>query len=240
MLMRIEPNARVFTIDTGVLFPETYTVWREIEQRYGLYVEVHDAVSPDGAALDGRALLRRAEGGRPRTARSTASTAGSPDCAASRPPRVPRRPSWSGTPRARVWKANPLADWTDRDVWNYIFKHDLPYNPLHDRGYDSIGCAPCTVTGRRSRGPLGRKREDRVRPARRRGPRVSTEAASVTFTARELTHLDDARVRGDPHHARGGRRARAAGAAVQRGQGLDRPAAPGREGLPAGPRSRSR
>src|ERR671915_1401195 len=48
MLMRVEPAARVFTIDTGVLFPETYAVWREIEQRYGVGVEVQDAGTGNG------------------------------------------------------------------------------------------------------------------------------------------------------------------------------------------------
>jgi phosphoadenosine phosphosulfate reductase len=46
-----------------------------------------------------------------------------------------------------IAKFNPLADWTEKDVWTYIFKHDLPYNPLHDQGYESIGCAPCTLPG---------------------------------------------------------------------------------------------
>jgi phosphoadenosine phosphosulfate reductase len=49
-------------------------------------------------------------------------------------------------PRA-IWKLNPLADWTEKDVWRYIFEHDLPYHPLHDQGYASIGCAPCTQPG---------------------------------------------------------------------------------------------
>src|SRR4029079_6260637 len=48
MLLRITPDARVFTIDTGALFPETYATWRELEQRYGLHVEVHDALAPEG------------------------------------------------------------------------------------------------------------------------------------------------------------------------------------------------
>ena len=48
MLMRIEPSARVFTLDTGVLFPETYEVWRKVEDRYGLKVEVVDATPPNG------------------------------------------------------------------------------------------------------------------------------------------------------------------------------------------------
>jgi phosphoadenosine phosphosulfate reductase len=46
-----------------------------------------------------------------------------------------------------LWKASPLADWSERDVWRYIAEHDLPYHPLHDRGYASIGCAPCTQPG---------------------------------------------------------------------------------------------
>jgi phosphoadenosine phosphosulfate reductase len=42
-------------------------------------------------------------------------------------------------------KINPLANWSTRDVWNYIAKHDVPYNPLHNQGYPSIGCVPCTT-----------------------------------------------------------------------------------------------
>jgi phosphoadenosine phosphosulfate reductase len=44
----------------------------------------------------------------------------------------------------RLWKFNPLADWTDDDVWRYLRANAVPYNALHDRGYPSIGCAPCT------------------------------------------------------------------------------------------------
>jgi phosphoadenosine phosphosulfate reductase len=51
-------------------------------------------------------------------------------------------------PDARgIWKVNPLADWSEKDLWRYIHKHELPYNPLHDSGYASIGCAPCTLPG---------------------------------------------------------------------------------------------
>jgi phosphoadenylyl-sulfate reductase (thioredoxin) len=49
--------------------------------------------------------------------------------------------------RHGLWKANPLATWTERDVWAYIERHDLPYNPLHDQGYSSIGCTHCTLPG---------------------------------------------------------------------------------------------
>jgi phosphoadenosine phosphosulfate reductase len=49
--------------------------------------------------------------------------------------------------RHGAWKANPLADWSERDVWDYVVRHDLPYNELHDRGYASIGCTHCTRPG---------------------------------------------------------------------------------------------
>ena len=146
MLMRIEPNARVFTIDTGVLFPETYEVWRQIELRYGLRVEIHDAQSPDGEPWTGDrccgvqkvAALERALDGLDGWITGV---------------RREQAPTRAAAPKLEwddgrsVWKANPLADWTDRDVWSYISKHDVPYHPLHDRGYDSIGCAPCTLPG---------------------------------------------------------------------------------------------
>ena len=63
-------------------------------------------------------------------------------------------PSRAGTPKLAPdaghpgkLKCAPLADWSEKDVWRYITAHDVPYNPLHDRGYDSIGCTHCTVAG---------------------------------------------------------------------------------------------
>ena len=76
--------------------------------------------------------------------------------------------------RHGLWKANPLATWTERDVWAYIARHDLPYNPLHDQGYSSIGCTHCTLPGAGRAGPLGRAREERVRdPRAGRGVRAA-------------------------------------------------------------------
>ena len=46
-----------------------------------------------------------------------------------------------------IWKYNPLFDWTEKDLWRRIHERDLPYHPLHDQGYASIGCAPCTSPG---------------------------------------------------------------------------------------------
>ena len=59
--------------------------------------------------------------------------------------------------RFGLWKPNPLADWSDEEVWNHINEHDVPYNPLHDAGYPSIGCTHCTRppgNGARPRRPL--------------------------------------------------------------------------------------
>jgi phosphoadenosine phosphosulfate reductase len=145
MLMGICPEARVFTIDTGVLFPETLQTWKRFEDRLGVQIEVVDARSPDEpwtlqrccteAKVD--ALERALDGveawisGIRREQAPTRS-------AASKLERDERR---------GIWKVNPLVDWSEKDLWRYIYKHDLPYNPLHDQGYASIGCAPCTQPG---------------------------------------------------------------------------------------------
>ncbi len=145
MLMAIEPQARVFTIDTGVLFPETLQTWKQFEERFGVKVEVFDASSP----------------GEPWTAERCCSTAKVEALAHAlvdvdawitgiRREQAGTRTASSKLERDQsrgIWKVNPLADWSEKDVWRYIFKHDLPYHPLHDQGYASIGCAPCTSPG---------------------------------------------------------------------------------------------
>lgn len=146
MLMSIEPGARVFTIDTGVLFPETYDVWRELEDRYGLRVEVMDAISPDGVAW----TAERCCGERKVAALERALEGADAWVTGIRREQAPTRESspkveWDGA--RGVWKFNPLADWDEKDVWRYVHEHDLPYHALHDRGYASIGCAPCTLPG---------------------------------------------------------------------------------------------
>ena len=145
MLSEIEPSARVFTIDTGVLFGETLATWRAFEERFVLQVEVMDARSPGEPWTAERccgpakveALERALEGvegwitGIRRDQAPTRSGA-----------RKVERDERRG-----IWKINPLADWTEKDLWRYIHEHDLPYNALHDHGFHSIGCAPCTKPG---------------------------------------------------------------------------------------------
>jgi phosphoadenosine phosphosulfate reductase len=146
MLMGIEPSARVFTIDTGVLFPETYEVWRKVEDRYGLHIDVIDATPDNGTPWSAAHCC-----GERKVAALEEALAGTDAWITGirreqSPTRAGAQPvEWA---EARgVWKFNPLVDWTDKDVWRYVHDHDLPYNELHDRGYASIGCAPCTLPG---------------------------------------------------------------------------------------------
>jgi phosphoadenosine phosphosulfate reductase len=146
LLTQIEPQARVFTIDTGVLFSETYTTWRELEDRYGLAVEVVDATPPNGTPWSAGSCCgnRKVEALEQALAGTDAWITGirreqSPTRAEAGPM------EWDAA--RGVWKFNPLVDWNDSDVWAYVRDNELPYNTLHDSGYSSIGCAPCTLPG---------------------------------------------------------------------------------------------
>jgi phosphoadenosine phosphosulfate reductase len=146
MLLALEPAARVFTIDTGVLFAETHATWREVERRYGVKVEVHDALSADGRAWSAERCCGEAKV----AALERALDGLDGWITGMRREQAPTRadaPKLGWDEAHGLWKANPLADWTEKDVWSYVAEHELPYNPLHDRGYASIGCAPCTRPG---------------------------------------------------------------------------------------------
>ncbi len=145
MLLQAEPDARVFTIDTGVLFPETLATWKRFEERFGLDVEVFDARSPDEPWTIERCCSESKV-----HALEQALSGVDAWVSGIRREQAPTRTSankFERDERRGIWKVNPLADWSEKDVWRYIFKHDLPYHPLHDRGYASIGCAPCTKPG---------------------------------------------------------------------------------------------
>ena len=145
MLTAIAPDARAFTIDTGVLFPETLTTWKAFEERFGVKLDVLDAASPGEpwtaqrccvdakvAALELALADVDAWISGIRREQSTTRAAA---------------PKFERDERRGIYKLNPLADWSEKDVWRYIFEHDLPYHPLHDQGYASIGCVPCTQPG---------------------------------------------------------------------------------------------
>jgi phosphoadenosine phosphosulfate reductase len=150
MVFALEPKARVFAIDTHHLFPETYELWREVERRYDTKILTFAADYPieDGlweknpdlylsiAKIEplNRALLDLGAWITGIRRDQSPTRAGAPKLA------------WDA--RHELWKANPIADWTDDDCWAYIRERGLPYNPLHDQGYESIGDTHSTVPGK--------------------------------------------------------------------------------------------
>ncbi len=147
MLVKIEPAARFFVLDTGVLFPETYRTWERVEKHYGITVDRYAGARIDGLwarDTDACCEMRKVEPMRRALDSVDAWITGL---------RRDQSPSRAATPKLAwdgvngKWKAAPLADWTDKDVWRYIAEHDVPYNPLHDQGYASIGCTHCTAPG---------------------------------------------------------------------------------------------
>jgi phosphoadenosine phosphosulfate reductase len=145
MLCAVCTEPRVFTIDTGVLFPETLQTWKRFEERFGIRFEVIDAHSPTEPWTIDRCCSEAKVAGV-----NTALQDVDAWITGIRREQAPTRSTAAKLERDEahgIWKVNPLADWTERDLWRYIFAHDLPYNPLHDQGYASIGCAPCTLPG---------------------------------------------------------------------------------------------
>jgi phosphoadenosine phosphosulfate reductase len=154
MLSEIEPGVHVINLDTGYQFAETLELRQRILDRYGIAVEmvrpeltvaeyerehggplyVH---RPDQCCYDRKVLpLRRAVKGYAAW------------ISAIRGDQTDHRKAagvvqWD--PKFNLVKVNPLLRWTKNDVWKFLLDHDVPYNPLHDQGYPSIGCWPCTA-----------------------------------------------------------------------------------------------
>src|SRR5687767_7977619 len=153
MLAEIEPRVRIFNLETGYQFPETLELRERIKERYGIEVEfvrpelsVHAyeeehggplyAHRPDQCCYDRKVLpLRRAVAGYKAwisaIRKDQTADRGQADIV-----------QWDA--KFELVKVNPLLQWTKNDVWKFILDHDIPYNPLHDQGYPSIGCWPCT------------------------------------------------------------------------------------------------
>jgi phosphoadenosine phosphosulfate reductase len=138
-------GVRAFAIDTGVLFEETLATWKRFEERFALPIDVFDASSPGQPWT-----IDRCCGEAKVAALEQALSGVDAWITGIRREQAPTRaqtPKIELDARRGIVKLNPLADWSEKDVWRYIFEHDLPYNPLHDEGYASIGCAPCTLPG---------------------------------------------------------------------------------------------
>jgi len=157
MMHRIEPASRVYVLDTGRLPQATYDLIDRVRDRYGKDVEV---VFPEARAvsamvrehgmnlfyesLEKRQLccrLRKVEPNRRYLAELDGHVTG-----LRREQGVTRREVRKAELESdgRLLKINPLADWSDDDVWRYVREHDVAVNRLHAEGYPSVGCAPCT------------------------------------------------------------------------------------------------
>ena len=158
MLVSLEPRPRVFTLDTGRLPQETYDLMDQVRRRYGVEIEVYfpqaeaveAMVRSKGLNLFYESIENRTSCCHVRKVEPLGRALATLDgwitglrrdqiATRVRTEKIAPDPSHEG-----IWKIAPLADWTSERVWAYIREHDLPYNALHDRGYPSIGCAPCT------------------------------------------------------------------------------------------------
>lgn len=157
MFYKIESKPSVFTLDTGRLPEETYQVMQATRKKYGIrinilfpnYEQVEEMVNRFGPNLfyesvENRKLccsIRKIEPLKRKLTGLQAWICG-----------LRAEQSVTRTDLQRVEydenfgliKVSPLADWSTEQVWNYIHENEVPYNKLHDRGYSSIGCAPCT------------------------------------------------------------------------------------------------
>jgi phosphoadenosine phosphosulfate reductase len=153
LLAEVEPRVRVFNLDTGYQFAETLELRDRIRERYGIEVELirPDTTvqeyetqnggpmyvsNPDRCCYDRKIVpLRRALAGYDAWVTAI---------------RADQTVHRAGTavvgkdPKFGLVKINPLLSWSQRDIWAFVVTHGVPYNPLCDQGYSSIGCWPCT------------------------------------------------------------------------------------------------
>ncbi len=157
MVARLKPDVHVFVVDTDYLFEETYETMRRAVPALGLTnVQVYkskltheEQARQYGAALwmrdpDLCCELRKVEPNRRALEGRTAWMSG---LRRDQSARRSETPIVSRAAKFGVVKVNPLANWTEKQTWAYLLEHEVPYNPLLDRGYASIGCYNCTVPG---------------------------------------------------------------------------------------------
>jgi len=158
MAMKINPRFRVFTLDTGRLPEETYQLIDEVRQRYPVVIEyyfpdkeaVEKMLKEHGPNLFYRDIsLRRLCCNIRKVEPLNRALKDLPAwvCGLRQEQAVTRKNIKKleiDSAHNNIYKINPLADWSEPEVWDYIRRNNVPYNKLHDRNYPSIGCAPCT------------------------------------------------------------------------------------------------
>ena len=157
MVTGIDKEATVFTLDTGRLFPETYDLIHRTNSKYGIKVKVYfpeasrveEMVGIKGINLFYESIENRKLCCHIRKIEPLKRAFKELDvwiCGLRREQSVTRQNiklvEWDEA--NGLIKLNPLIDWTEKDVWDYINENKVPYNPLHDKGFPSIGCQPCT------------------------------------------------------------------------------------------------
>lgn len=153
MLAEIAPDTPIFNLDTGYQFEETLELRERVKRRYGVEVELKQPELPvlEYEALHGGPLYKSDPGQCcfDRKVKVLHESVKGMDAWASaiRRDQSPDRaeaPIVAWDKKFKLVKVSPLANWTKKEVWGLITGEDIPYNPLHDKGYTSIGCQPCT------------------------------------------------------------------------------------------------
>jgi phosphoadenosine phosphosulfate reductase len=157
MIAKIDKDTKIFTLDTGRVFPETYKVLDDTQKKYGIKVEVYfpnsekveDMVNSKGInlfyeSIENRKLccgVRKIEPLKRALNKIDVWVTG-----LRKDQSVTRffTPLVEWDEGNKVIKVNPLLNWSEKNAWNYIKENDVPYNELHDKGFPSIGCQPCT------------------------------------------------------------------------------------------------
>jgi phosphoadenosine phosphosulfate reductase len=157
MISKIDKSARIFTLDTGRLFPETYDLIDKTSKFFGIPIEVffpesksvEQMVAKKGINLFYQSIENRKECCHIRKIEPLKRAFRNLDvwiCGLRKDQSITRFYSkmveWD-EPNGLI-KLNPLINWSEKQVWDYIKTHQIPYNALHDQGFPSIGCQPCT------------------------------------------------------------------------------------------------
>jgi phosphoadenosine phosphosulfate reductase len=157
MIAKIDKSTKIFTLDTGRVFPETYQTLQQTIEKYGLNIDVYfpnsekveRMVNERGinlfySSVENRKMCCQVRKIEPLHRAMTGVNAWVTGIRREQSVTRILTDIVEYDAATQKLKVNPLVDWTEEDVWNYIKDHEVPYNKLHDHGFPSIGCQPCT------------------------------------------------------------------------------------------------